>query len=296
MRRLAGWIVALAAGAITLGGQSVIVTSEFVRYRPDGTVVSVDKAPKHRELLSPAVARNAHFTFRATVVFPRGKGPGEVWPESAPYTIHIAQNPEDTAKIALYQEQYTGVGGEWIPDRLKPVEMPHGAALEKGQAAQSYLVDLFIPATAAANQRFRVEVQFHRGDGWMIYPMELRVRQAAVDSRIEVKGVLPPIGQPLAALIEGPLRSYACGGKPVAAPAPAMDSGRALLLRNILEDLNLARQREQSDTRDGVVFMLLEAAGLSDLPAFCAAKAQPRAETEWWLKARDYLYQAIPVR
>jgi hypothetical protein len=85
--------------------------------------------------------------------------------------------------------------------------------------------------------------------------------------------------------------------KPAPAARTPLETGRALLLRNILEDLNLARQREQTDTRDGAVFMLLKAAGISDLPAFCASRAAPSAAgPEWWLRARDYLYQGLPVR
>lgn len=296
MRQIAGWIGLMAAAALDLGGQSLIISSEFVRYTPDGVVVSADKAEKQRELLSPAVARNAHFTFRATVVFPRGEGPGEVRPVAAPYTLHIAQNPEDSAQITLYQELYAPSGAEWVPDRLKPVDLPHGAAFDKGQTAQSYLVDLFIPASSPANQRFRIEVQFHRGDGWVIYPMEIRVRQAAVDAVIRPAGVLPPISQPLFRVIEGPLRNYSCTDKSSALPQAALETGRALLLRNILEDLNLARQREAAETRNAVIFMLLKAAGIADLPAYCAGRIGPAAAPEWWLKARDYLYQGLTVR
>lgn len=276
----------LAAAAMSLGGQTLVVSSEFVRYRPDGAVVQSDRAPKFRELLSPAVARNAHFTFRATVMQPEG----------APYTLHIAQNPDDTAQIRLYQEHYAEVSGEWIPDKITQVEMPHGAAIAKGQKAQSYLVDVFIPPSAQGNMRFRLEVQYHRGDGWLIYPMEIRVRTAKVEGRIEVTGSLPALSEPLSRALETPLRNYVCPRKPAPSSPPPLETGRALLLRNIAEDLTLARQRESSDTRDGAVFMLLKAAGLSDLPAFCAAKTAPDpAQPEWWLKARDYLYQGRPV-
>lgn len=271
---------------MSLGGQTVLVTSEFVRYAPDGSVLQADKADKYRELLSPAVVRNAHFTFRVTVRQPEG----------SPYTLHIAQNPEDTAQIRLYQEQYTEIGGQWVPDRLKPVEMPHGATMAPGQKAQSYLVDLFLPAGALANQRFRIEVQFYRGDGWQIHPMEMRVRQAAVEGKVSAAGPEPEAGVAPTRVITGPLRAYACGVKQQVSAAVPLETGRALLLRNILEDLNLARQREKTDTREGTVFMLLKAAGVSDLPAFCAAKAAPAAEhPEWWLKVRDYLYQGRPV-
>lgn len=275
----------MAAAAYRLGGQTLLISSEFIRYRPDGEVVTADRAEKYRELLSPAVARNAHFTFRATVVQPGG----------SPYTLHIAQNPDDTARIRLFQEQYSEVAGEWIPDRLKLVDMPHGAAVAQGQKAQSYLVDVFVPASTAGNTRFRLEVQYHRGDGWLIYPMELRVRQAAVEAKVVAAGDFPALNEPLIRSMESPLRAYACSLK-AGRPLGALESGRALLLRNIAEDLDLARQREKTDTRDGAVFMLLKAAGLTDLPAFCANKAAPRSPgPEWWLKVRDYLYQGRPV-
>ncbi len=278
-------ISVMAAGVSNLGGQTLLISSEFIRYRPDGQVVSADRAERYRELLSPAVARNAHFTFRATVVQPGG----------SPYTLHIAQNPDDTAQIRLFQEQYTQAGAEWIPDRLKQVDMPHGAAVAQGQKAQSYLVDVFVPPTAEGNMRFRIEVQYYRGDGWLIYPMEIRVRQAKVESRFESPGELPGLTERLIRGLESPLRTYACGLK-TGRPTIPLETGRALLLRNIAEDLDLARQRETTDTRDGTVFMLLKAAGLTDLPSFCAKKASPTTPgPEWWLKARDYLYQGRPV-
>jgi hypothetical protein len=289
---LAAWAASL--GGQTAAGQTAIVTSEFVRYRPDGVVVSSDQAPKYRELLSPAVARNAHFTFRVTVVFSKADGPGDRQPEGSPYTLHIAQNPENSAQIQLFQENYSEIAGEWIPDKLKLVEMPHGASLAKGQVAQSYVVDMFVPGEAEANQRFRIEVQFHRGDGWMILPMEVRVRQARVDAKFEAAGA-PIVAGPLSKVVDLPLNGYLCGVKTKASLQPE-DAGRALLLRNLQEDFNLARQREKNDTREGVVFMLLKAAGITDLPAFCAGKAAPSGGPEWWLKVRDYLYQGLPVR
>ncbi len=275
----------MAAGVSDLGGQTLLISSEFIRYRPDGEIVSADRAEKYRELLSPAVARNAHFTFRATVVQPGG----------SPYTLHIAQNPENTAQIRLFQEQYSQVGSEWIPDRLKRVDMPHGAAVAQGQRAQSYLVDVFVPPSAEANTRFRIEVQYHRGDGWLIYPMEIRVRQAKVETKSEAAGDLPALTEPLSRVLEPPLRAYACGLKDGSTAVP-LETGRALLRRNTAEDLDLARQREKTDTRDGTVFMLLKAAGIAGLPAFCEKKTPPStAGPEWWLKARDYLYQGRPV-
>ncbi len=291
--------VILAAWAASLGGQAAfaqtaIVTSEFVRYRPDGVVVSSDQAPKYRELLSPAVARNAHFTFRVTVVFPKAVGPGDRQPDGSPYSLHIAQNPENSAQIQLFQESYSEVAGEWIPDKLKPVDMPHGAALANGQIAQSYLVDLFVPPEAEANQRFRIEVQFHRGDGWMILPMEVRVRQARVDSEVEAAGAPDRSGR--SPQWWKPPAAYACGVKtrtilrnprtPAARCFSAIFSGGSSILPGS------AKRRHAR----GWDLQLMRAAAITDLPAFCAGKASPSGGPEWWLKARDYLYQGLPVR
>ncbi len=153
--------------------QRLYLTTEFQRINADGQVVAADRAEKRREVISPAVVRNAYASFHVAVEMPPGKA----------YTLYVAQNPEGTVDARLYQEVYTRAAADWVPDELKLVDLPHSATLAPNQKVQTYLLDIRVPPDTATG-RFRLEVQLHDGDRWVIYPLEVRVQHAsAVDSR-----------------------------------------------------------------------------------------------------------------
>ncbi|MGB9611707.1 MAG: hypothetical protein ACPL7M_12105, partial [Bryobacteraceae bacterium] len=106
MQGLFACFLLLAAGASALNGQRIAVYSEFQRPRPDGEICRADRTMSRREILSPALVRNGRASFIFTVQAP----PGE------PYTVYIAQNPDNTAGATIYQLAYVDVDGEWIPD------------------------------------------------------------------------------------------------------------------------------------------------------------------------------------
>lgn len=278
--------ILLAALGASLSGQRLVVYSEFQRVTPDGTVVKADRVPRPREIISPAVPRNAWLTLRIVVEAPK----------SLQYNLYIGQNPDNTAKYTLYQEQYAMVGEEWIPDGIKPVATPHGAVLSEGQKVQSYLLDVFIPPKTPSG-RFRMEAQLNVGERWVIYPMEIRVREMSGPGRVEARGALGPAAARADQPGEAVLRAYICGAKPAARePAAApLETLRAVALRNAAQDVEIAKAREKAETHEGVGTMLAKAAGYADMDAMCRAKGPAPNGAEWWLRARDFLYQGVPI-
>lgn len=274
----------LAAGSMALSGQRVLVYSEYQRVGPDGAVVKADRVERRREILSPAVARNAWATFRVAAVVPNG----------SPYTIHIAQNPENYVQIAFYQEEYAKVGEEWVPDRVKPVELPVNAALSAGQKAQTYLLDVFVPETAAAG-RFRLEVQLFAEGQWVIYPLEVRVQSAAAKVKEAARGPLAPVEARADAGVTAALRARLCGPGGAAEPLK-LDRAGAFVARNAWQDLKLARAKQMESTPEMVEWQTIKAGGWASKAALCESKGDAPAGAEWWLRARGYLYQGLAVK
>lgn len=262
-------VILLAAAGIALSGQRLWIVSEYQRIRPDGETVLADRIERRREVISPAVARNAWTTFRVVVEAPPDQ----------PYYIHVAQNPDDVVRVALYQEVYAKQGSEWVPDVVKPVTLPVAATLAKGQKIQSYLLDLWVPGTAPV-ARFRLEVQFNANGRWVIYPLEIRVREAMVPTRIE-SAAAP--------------RDYACGPPSAPRPQPGLTRASGFIARNIAQDLALARVRESAEPRQQIIAAIVRAGGWTTASEFCASSEPAPRGVEWWLRARDYLLQGVPV-
>src|SRR3974390_2157650 len=109
----AGFLCLLFVAAAS--AQSVTVYSEFTRLDPRGHPVPADRAARPpREILSPAIPRNAFSSFQMVVEGQPGQG----------YTFQVVQNPEDAVKITAYRELYAKVGDEWVPDALEPGPIP----------------------------------------------------------------------------------------------------------------------------------------------------------------------------
>jgi len=263
-------VILLAAASAALSGQRVLVVSEYQRFRPDGETVAADRLERRREIISPAVARNAWTTFRVVVEAPPGK----------PYYVYVAQNPEDVVGATIYQEEYAKQGDEWVPDKVSPVKLPVAATLSEGQKVQSYLLDVWVPDTAPVG-RFRLEVQLNANDRWVIYPLEVRVVEALVPAKA-VNGAAP--------------RDYACAD--AAPPQSKLELTRpaGFIARNVAQDLMLARVRESAESRDQVIGAILRAGGWNSTGDLCAAPDKAPRGVEWWLRARDYLLQGVTVR
>jgi hypothetical protein len=263
-------VILLAAVSAALSGQRVLVVSEYQRIRPDGETVLADRIEHRREIISPAVARNAWTTFRIVVEAPPGK----------PYYIYVAQNPDDVVGIDVYQEEYTQQAGEWVPDKVKPVKLPVAATLAEGQKTQSYLLDVWVPDSAPV-ARFRLEVQVNANDRWIIYPLEVRVREAMAPAKAETTAAP---------------QDYVCAAPATPRPKPDLTRVSGFVARNIAQDLMLARVRESAEPRDQIIAAILRAGGWNSTTELCAARAPAPRGVEWWLRVRDYLLQGVTVR
>lgn len=278
MRRFLPVFLLLAAGAGVLRGQRIAVFSEFQRPRPDGEVCRADRAPSRREILSPALVRNGWASFLFTVEAPAGE----------PYTVYVAQNPDNTAQVRIYQLEYADAGGEWVPDRLRPMAQPVQAVLDEGQAAQAYLLDLFLPASTPV-ERFRLEIQLYAGGRWTIYPMEMRPVEPVAPPAAPLRGRLAPVAARADETVSLALRDAACQDGTAAELAELkLESLRAVILRNTLQDLALARA-----AGGGLPARLPLAGGWPSLEAFCRESGPAPRGPEWWLRVRGSLYQGL---
>jgi hypothetical protein len=137
--------------------QPLRVYSEFAQIDATGRVTA---PAEPREILSPAIVRNAFSSFQIVVDVPRG----------TPYQLYIAQNPENSVDVTLFREN---------GDKLEKVAQP-----VSGNSAQVFWMDLWT-ARDAPVARIKVEPQLHVNNDWVIYPMEARVMNAtAPDGRL----------------------------------------------------------------------------------------------------------------
>ena len=194
-------LVGLAAGALC--AQTVQVYSEFAQLNDAGDVL----APANpREILSPAVARDAFSSFQIAIQVPKG----------TKFLLYVGQNPNDAAKVTLYRRR---------AGKLEPVELPYS-----GESSQVLWMDLWFDANAPV-RRVKIEPQVEVGGDWVTYPMEVRVMEPVVPNRSG-----PEDG--VASALEV-MQVYLCGGKfrPIAGRVPI---GAELVFRNAQQDVALA--------------------------------------------------------
>ncbi len=260
--------------------------SEFQRIDPFGRVISADRAARSREIVSPAVVRNAFASFHVVVDVPPG----------TEYTIHVGQNPDEAVRATLYRERHLRLGGQWIPDTLVRVALPFTgapAADIQGRTVDVFWLDLWVPPRTGA-ERVRVELQLNVGDRWIIYPMEVRISTPVVPADLAAKLLGLPLSPPAApadASAIAALRSYVCGPTPPAG-RHAASTLRKLILRNALQDLALAQKLEASLGPAAVRSAMLSALSAPDEKAWCADSSRFRPlGAESWLKLRSALWK-----
>ena len=268
---MAGLLLLGLMAAAQLASQTLEVHSEFLRVNPQGEILSVDATPKPREILAPAIVRNAFASFHIVVRSPR--------PVS--YFLLAGANPPDILRTAIYKEQFVKRGEDWIPDALQLLRPPNFEAIPDadsaipGQTACAYLLDVWVPPEAPAG-RVRLEVQVKIGE-WIIYPMEVRVLPARVPAHAGIGSALPAIEQRADEAAMAPLLGYMDGRvKPARRAAGAIPvTLREVVRRNAEQDMALARS--------------LDSATL--LPAL-KEKLKPAAMGgEWYLSIRDLIYR-----
>jgi hypothetical protein len=266
------------------------VVSEFQRVGPLGEVVAADRVAQAREILSPAVARNAYASFRIAVEIP----------PDTPYFLYVQSNPTDFFEVTLYKELYVKAGDEWIPDVLQESKIPAFGSLPylpapiPGQNTVTYWVDLHVGADAPV-RRVRLEALMKIGNRWVTYPMEVRVIDAVVPAVRWTSASLPTLTARADTPVVGPLGAYLCGA------AESSESGRpltarALVRRNALQDMALARALESKLGRKAVTSEILRRTGAAAGAEWCRAHSTPpELGAEWYLRVRDWLYrQALP--
>jgi hypothetical protein len=266
----------LCAVAVTLAAHDLRVYSEFTRMDPFGNVVRPDRGVEPREILSPAIPRNASSGFHLVV----SGEPGE------PFTLHVGLNPADVVRVTVYREEYARAGGEWIPDGLARIELPYTGKIEgaPGQSAQSFWMDLWVGGDAPV-RRMKVEPQVYMDGRWIRYPMEVRIVRASVPPRpaaLEAASVerldLPADASARLAFLRV-LCGESNGGEPARTP-----SVRSLIARDAAQDAALAAGLDAD--------LLWQWFGVRDRRAWCSAYVRDKAGPESYLRVRDHVYRA----
>jgi hypothetical protein len=285
---------ALAAVLAACGwGQtaSVRVYSVLQRIDPFGNVVSLDRAQragvKPREILSPAIGRNCHVAFHVAVTVPEGDN----------FTLYIGQNPDDFFNVTLYKETYVKQGDEWIPDGLTPVTLPYAGRLPDtgdgipGQTTVTFLMDVFAPPGAGV-QRTKLEPELYTDGRWIIYPMEVRVVEATVPEHAPAAVPLAPVSEPADRTVRTAVRSYLCG-EPVAGPPRPERNIRWFIMRDVMQDMVLARARE-SAPGSRILPILAPGRPPGSAARWCEAPVWPEElGPEWYLRVRDAFYREV---
>jgi hypothetical protein len=199
------------------GAQPLLVYSEFARIDAKGKV-TVPAEP--REILSPALARNAWESFQIVV---------EPSDATLPWQLYVAQNPENAVAVTLYRES---------GDKLEKVSQP-----VSGTGVQIFWMDIYTAKTAPA-ERIKVEPQLHINNDWVIYPMEGRVMDAIVPDA-------PSGGWPQGVAEPGEvMRGFVCGTQFAAGTTPRDPVQASLRFRNAQQDRALASKASKTDLQE----------------------------------------------
>ena len=197
------WAILLGLATSWVCAQNVQVYSEFAQLEDSGEVVAPENP---REILSPAVARNAFSSFQLAIrVSPGTK-----------FAVYIGQNPENAVKVALYRRAAL---------KLERVELPY-----IGDGPQVLWMDLWVDAHAPV-RRVKLEPQVSIDGDWVTYPMEVRVMEPVVPDH-------PRPEHGIAGAFEV-MQAYLCGNKvqPGVGRAPISAEFR---FRNAQQDVTMA--------------------------------------------------------
>ncbi|MDQ6706592.1 MAG: hypothetical protein M3Z85_11520 [Acidobacteriota bacterium] len=291
---LTALLFAGAAAIVTMDAQTLQVFSEFERLDPYGNILPVDRALRPREILSPAVARNAYASFQIAVTAPPNTN----------YFLYVVTNPGDLFRIALYKEQFVPAGDQWIPDTLELARLPCFGVMpdaEIGVADQTtrlYLLDVWVPRETLV-RRVRLEVLLKTG-GWIVAPMEVRVVAATVPDLPEIAytgAPHPPVEARSDTAAWGPIADYLANYLAGVTETRALDplTLQSVIRRNAAQDMALAKSIETARyPRAASLDILLRTgkeifAGWSKNPIF-----PDELGSEWYLKIRDLLFRSVP--
>ena len=261
-----GLFVCAAFGQVT-------VISELQRLNPFGQAIEWDRQESVREILSPAVARNAIASFQVVVEIPAGKQ----------YYLYVGLNPEDAVTVKLYKEVFHHQDdGRWIPDELKPVELPYQGRLGDqgipGQKVDTFWLDIHVPKDAKV-ERIKVDPQLWVDERWLSYPMEVRVVAAQVDGSLPTPGEPAPMNFPVDASAQRVWRKKYCSIPEISSSSNTLTI-RSLVERNARQDVALRSRWTVED-----VTQLL---GIKDASQWCTESYVPSPKgPENYLRLRD---------
>ena len=280
--------------ATTIYAQPLRIVSEFRRVGANNQIIAQDSIGDAREIISPAVLRGMHVSYRIVVATPPGMH----------YWMYVGANPEELIDYAIYREHSTA----GIPNTLEKMATPVGGTILAPQVADTYWLDLYIPPTTPA-RRIRFEAQLNFDNRWVIYPLEMRVMEGTIaeaepdDATLTAPSNATNTASAARAALERvlcpPQISMAAPRVPVApavkAAAPTLPSQSALLVRNAQQDLALVRTAEAQRGHDVVTKGLLESVSddpkTADAKTFCALVRKPY-NPEIILRARDFLIRS----
>lgn len=255
----------------------IAIHSEFQRPDPFGGIVAADRAERPREILSPTVLRNAYASFLVAVTTqPKGS-----------YFLGVQTIPPGIAKWTIHEAHFAEIAGSWIPESLYEARYPYFGVMPNPdqniarQSTRVYVLDLWIPPDIP-DDAFRLEFLTKVGY-WRIAPMEIRVLPVTAAD-------LPPAGRPT--VLPAPDEPADTAARLAldawltdeALPARGpLENVRSLILRNVLQDLAVARSLE---SRLGREKLTAEIRSLMPPP-----DSRPPSGAEWYLRVRDYLYR-----
>jgi hypothetical protein len=263
----------------------LFVYSPLTRVDPRGEVVKADRGKAQpRHILSPGVPRNAWSSLRIVVEFDK--------PQS--YHLDIGQNPDNAVKTTLYRENFVESPDGYLPDSLTKVSIPYqGFPADfrlPGQRVVTFWLDMWVDAKAEVD-RVKVEPQLYAEAlrDWIVYPMEVRIQQPVVPSKVNVRlPELPPVTAAADAVAHALVQAAVCNAPGIksAPDSPGQLTGRQLMRRNVAQHMAIAPAPEELRA------LWSKATGLADPGAWCAKPFTPAAGPEWYLRLRDAIYRA----
>ena len=256
------------------------IYSEFQRIPQSGEILAADRAAPPREILSPAVLRNAFSSFQFAVT---GR------PQST-YFISLQTNPENVFQYKVYRQHSADHAGLRIPDELALEPKPDFffAVLPPAKTpkvTETYWLDIWTPPEAPADT-VRFEVLVKRAY-WTVAPLEIRVMHARAPAvrAGACCGALPGPPLPLDRTAWQALARGLAGDLPLVPRAPV--TIRSMIWRNAVQDAALLRSLDAA-TRTSLTERLRAAmkARLEGAPS-----ARIRG-AESYLEARKLIFQA----
>ncbi len=262
----------LLLAALASQAQSLRVYSELQRIDPAGDIVATDRGGTPREILSPAVARNAYASFHLVIEAPQG----------VRFKLYIGQNPEDFFRVTCYREIHEPVRGALVPNKLEPITLPWESQIGEGRKVEVIWMDVWVRPRSPV-ERAKLEPQLWCVDRWVTYPMEVRVMEATVPDgpRLSLRALPAEAPADTAALTLLSVFLCAPGARSKAFPLEGPTIG-GMLVRNAAQDMALAAERSPDE--------LWMRVPTSDRARWCKSPTRPAgAGAEWYLRVRDWL-------